>query len=328
MTAPAAEPMAVRFVQGRPYTVLVHSERPDGGEYAVDWALLADGRFTTECECDAQTYHPTKQCKHGRRAEEVIRATKEFNDVTQQKGNLAVVQPTEETEDTPQNVDQAIAKIYAEVGYVQKGGRIADGSIKYTYAGEADIIEALRPAMAKHGVTARVVSIRDVVHDIITIGKYESKMQRTTMVATVRFSHGPSSTFVDCESLGEGMDSGDKSSNKAMTGALKYALRQTFCLETGDDPDKARPELEGEDAPAPHQQRRQAPCASAAEWANVRSAEESWKLLPNVMREAGTDRAAVAAVLGPFTLDGMKEYLSANPANTLGTLISAAKGGQ
>jgi hypothetical protein len=31
---------------------------------------------------------------------------------------------------------------------------------------------------------------------------------------------------------------GDKATAKAMTGAYKYALRQTFCIETGDDPDK------------------------------------------------------------------------------------------
>ena len=33
------------------------------------------------------------------------------------------------------------------------------------------------------------------------------------------------------------MDVGDKSANKAATGLLKYALRQTFLIETGDDPD-------------------------------------------------------------------------------------------
>ena len=34
------------------------------------------------------------------------------------------------------------------------------------------------------------------------------------------------------------MDTGDKDSNKAMTAAFKYALRQTLMIETGDDPDK------------------------------------------------------------------------------------------
>jgi hypothetical protein len=37
--------------------------------------------------------------------------------------------------------------------------------------------------------------------------------------------------------LGEGLDRGDISINKAATSAYKYALRQTFCIETSDDPD-------------------------------------------------------------------------------------------
>lgn len=42
--------------------------------------------------------------------------------------------------------------------------------------------------------------------------------------------------------IGEGIDSGDKASYKAATGALKYALRQSFIIETGDDPDKTSSE--------------------------------------------------------------------------------------
>jgi hypothetical protein len=38
--------------------------------------------------------------------------------------------------------------------------------------------------------------------------------------------------------VGEGTDYGDKSCNKSMTVGLKYALRQTLLIETGDDPDQ------------------------------------------------------------------------------------------
>lgn len=322
MTAPAAEiaPLAVRFVPGQPYTVLVRSERTQQ-DYAVDWAVLADGRFTTKCECEAQTFHPTTQCKHGKRAEEVIRATKEFQTMTQQpKPDLAVVRHKDDIE-----IEQAIANIYKEVGYVQKGGRISEGPAKYTYAGEADIIEALRPAMAAHGVTVRVAAIRDVVHETITIGKFDSKMQRTTLVATVRFAHGPSGTYVDCEALGEGMDSGDKSSNKAMTGALKYALRQTFCLETGDDPDASRPELDRDAPPRQSASRQQ----DAPDTDEHHSPAETWKLLPKAMQSAGLVRKDILPLLGgDFTEGGLAAYLDADPSHTLGTLISAAKGAQ
>jgi hypothetical protein len=43
--------------------------------------------------------------------------------------------------------------------------------------------------------------------------------------------------------IGEGMDSGDKASNKAMAVAFKYACLQMFCIPTDDmeDPDKETP---------------------------------------------------------------------------------------
>ncbi len=39
---------------------------------------------------------------------------------------------------------------------------------------------------------------------------------------------------------GQGLDAGDKAPYKAMTGALKYALLQSFLLATGDDPEDER----------------------------------------------------------------------------------------
>ena len=46
-------------------------------------------------------------------------------------------------------------------------------------------------------------------------------------------------SFVEAVTLGEGMDSGDKASNKAMAIAYKYALFQVFCIPTEEmtDPD-------------------------------------------------------------------------------------------
>ena len=54
--------------------------------------------------------------------------------------------------------------------------------------------------------------------------------------------------------LGDGADTGDKASYKAMTGAMKYALRQTFVIETGDDPDDTPSDVQErapKDKPAP-----------------------------------------------------------------------------
>lgn len=53
-------------------------------------------------------------------------------------------------------------------------------------------------------------------------------------------------SYVDAVVVGEGMDSGDKATNKAMSVAFKYACFQTFCIPTEnliDDPDADTPEL-------------------------------------------------------------------------------------
>jgi hypothetical protein len=51
--------------------------------------------------------------------------------------------------------------------------------------------------------------------------------------------------------IGEGMDSGDKASNKAMAVALKYALLQVFCIPTEDtkDPDADSHDLKNDTKP-------------------------------------------------------------------------------
>jgi hypothetical protein len=55
---------------------------------------------------------------------------------------------------------------------------------------------------------------------------------------TYRLTHAPSGESEDCQVLGEASDAGDKAAPKALTGAYKYFLRQTFLIETGDDPDR------------------------------------------------------------------------------------------
>ena len=98
------------------------------------------------------------------------------------------------------------------------------------------MIKALRPAMLKHGVHCYVADILEINQGSFTT-KNGAVMNHVTAHGIVRFYHPISETSVDVHAMGEGMDAGDKAGNKAATGLLKYALRQTFLIETGDDPD-------------------------------------------------------------------------------------------
>jgi len=137
------------------------------------------------------------------------------------------------------NIFEALLAVYKEVGYVQKQ---SSPTLKYTFAGEGAFIRELRPALIEHGITLHVLSMGEMVQTTYQAG-YEGKttMFKTILRGTVRFQH-ITGTFIDVNSYGEGADTGDKSVNKAMTDMYKYALRQTFMIETGDDPDKEAPE--------------------------------------------------------------------------------------
>lgn len=130
------------------------------------------------------------------------------------------------------DIHEAVNAVMQEVGYVQKK---RSGELRYTYAGEAALIEAIRPSMVEHGIYMHVLEVKKIYRST-----YETKsgtnMFNTLIEGIIRFAH-VSGTYIDAQATGEGSDSGDKSANKAMTGMYKYAMRQTFCIETGDDPD-------------------------------------------------------------------------------------------
>ena len=106
----------------------------------------------------------------------------------------------------------------------------------FLYRGVDDVMNALNPIMVKHGlfVVPEILSYQreerttktggNLIYSIITV-KYTFLVKDGSSVSAVV--------------VGEGMDSSDKSSNKAMSAAFKYAMFQVFCVATEEmvDPD-------------------------------------------------------------------------------------------
>jgi hypothetical protein len=132
------------------------------------------------------------------------------------------------------DIYQALNAVMHEVGYVQKK---RSGGVNYSFAGEAALIEAVRPAMVAHGIVVHPHQVVELIQDTYTTSK-GSVMNRTTVIMIYNFVHAPTGSQLYVTVTGEGADIGDKSANKALTGAYKYALRQALMIETGDDPDK------------------------------------------------------------------------------------------
>jgi len=152
-------------------------------------------------------------------------------------------------------IHEAIAAIMDEVGGV--GKTRTNPQQGYKYRGIADVTLACQPIMAKHKVHATPHAILNECADYIDT-KSGGKMLHVRQTIEYRFYHADGS-FFPCVVTGEAMDSGDKTSNKVMSAALKYALTQTFCIpETDPDadteaqsPQRAETQPEQPKAPAP-----------------------------------------------------------------------------
>jgi hypothetical protein len=134
---------------------------------------------------------------------------------------------------------EAKARVMQAVPYVYKGSRTkAMGRGQdYSFASEAELIAALRPAMLHERIVSTPRRIR-VLRQHTYTARGGSVMHSVRIMVYYRFTHAPSRTHDWAVVIGEAADSGDKAASKAMTIAFKYALRQFFGVETGDDPDK------------------------------------------------------------------------------------------
>jgi len=134
----------------------------------------------------------------------------------------------------PAKITIALHEVMAKVGYVQKTGKNAFHN--YKYAGEADLLEALRPAMVEAGLL-----LIPSVHNVTNIDDHGNVF--VTMAYTLAHKDGdvwPDKVFaIGCgNDLAKSGKVGDKGAYKAITGANKYLLFKLFQIETGDDPEK------------------------------------------------------------------------------------------
>ncbi len=115
----------------------------------------------------------------------------------------------------------------------------------FKYRGVDDIYNALQAVLAKHGVFA----VPYVVGERTEERKSKSGSALIYRVLTIDYwFYGEDGDWLPLPArvIGEGMDSGDKASNKAMAVADKYALLQAFKIPTDDakDPDGESHEVE------------------------------------------------------------------------------------
>lgn len=145
------------------------------------------------------------------------------------------------------NIYESLSAVMKDCGYIAKNDE--NPQQRYKFRGIDAVMNALNPALIKNKVF--------VVPEVLE----QSREERTSAkgglliysIVKVRYSfYAEDGSSVTACVVGEGMDSGDKATNKAMSAAFKYACFQTFCIPTEemkdseDDSPEPVPQLIGD----------------------------------------------------------------------------------
>ena len=131
-------------------------------------------------------------------------------------------------------IHELIGKAMGKIGAIGKDTKNAQQG--FMYRGIDAVYNALNPVMADLGL---------FICPEISDQKREERTNKngtvlTYTILTIKYTvYAPDGSNVSLTVVGEGMDTGDKSANKAMSIAMKYAMFQLFFIPTEDlkDPD-------------------------------------------------------------------------------------------
>jgi len=139
-----------------------------------------------------------------------------------------------------------MADIMSDMGAIEKDRKNTQQG--YNFRGIDDVYNFIQPIMAKH----RVVMLCTLIED-----KSEERPSKSGGVLLYRILKlryhfmAEDGSMVNTEVIGEGMDSGDKASNKALSVGQKYAILQAFLVPTIEpkDPENEDPQPAAKNKP-------------------------------------------------------------------------------
>lgn len=138
------------------------------------------------------------------------------------------------------NIFESISKVMGDIGAIGKTSK--NTTQGFMFRGIDAVMNAINPALVKYKLF--------IVPEVLEQSREE---RQTTKGGTLIYSivkvkytfYAEDGSNISAVVIGEGMDSGDKATNKAMSIAFKYACFQVFCIPTEEmvDPDKESHEV-------------------------------------------------------------------------------------
>ena len=131
-----------------------------------------------------------------------------------------------------------IQKAMGMIGAIGKDSTATNqsGRQMYKFRGIDAVYNALNPVMAELGLFICPEILDQTREERVT----SNQARLVYTILTIKYTmYAPDGSNISMTVVGEGMDSGDKSANKAMSVALKYAMFQLFMIPTEEmiDPD-------------------------------------------------------------------------------------------
>lgn len=152
----------------------------------------------------------------------------------------------------------AWARVMADVQSIRKDRtadvKTAKGSYKYQFRGIDQVFNAVGPALRRHGVMVLQVKVDANYARASRDGG--GGMRECTVTVTYQII-GPAGDRIEVQSVGEGLDTSDKATTKALTMAYRNLLINGLTVPTSDSRD---------DADAAHLQRGESPAPRPADY--------------------------------------------------------------
>lgn len=126
------------------------------------------------------------------------------------------------------NIYEKIAAVMQDVQYLAKDDHVKFGQTSYKALSEEKVTSIMRAEMLKHKL---------VVFPIQQAASRNGTITHVDVMYRIVNVENPEE-YIEVASCGDGADTQDKGSGKAMTYAFKYMWLRTFALPTGEDPDK------------------------------------------------------------------------------------------
>lgn len=220
-------------------------------------------------------------------------------DVTRARATAAgvVVGPIEMDPDIPESRDVAVhaawSRVMGEVLYIAKADRTTSGST-FQYRGVDRVVDSVAPMLRKHGIIVMPVKVKAEYAVILTTKGSSMNYCRATVSFAIIGPRGdalsaphPETGIMGAlfgEAIGEGFDTGDKSSMKAQSVAYREFLIKALAIPV------SRPQADPEQGEQ-HEiagPRRRTPAQYAAD---ILSEETSVNKLSQIQQELYGDKA-------------------------------------